>query len=80
MAAADEAWERAAEHALHVGDEAALFEILDWRAAAALFGPTPVSVAIARCREIHEQAQRQPGRGGPDPASDGRAARDGRRA
>ena len=60
MAAADEAWERAAEHALHVGDEAALFEILDWRAAAALFGPTPVSVAIARCREIHEQLNGSP--------------------
>ena len=37
---ADEAWCRAAEHARRAGDQAALFEILDWRASAALFGPT----------------------------------------
>jgi tetratricopeptide (TPR) repeat protein len=60
LARADEAWERAAEHALHLGDEAALFEILDWRGAAALFGPTPVPEAIARCREIHEQLSGSP--------------------
>ena len=60
LARADEAWQRAAEHAQHVGDQAALFEILDWRGAAALFGPTPVPEAIARCREIHDQVSANP--------------------
>jgi DNA-binding SARP family transcriptional activator/predicted ATPase len=60
LARADEAWERAAEHALRVGDRAAVFEILDWRGAAALFGPTPVPEAISRCRAIHEQMSGNP--------------------
>ena len=59
-ARADEAWRRAAEHARRAGDEAALFEILDWRATAALFGPTPVPAAISRCREIQEQVRSSP--------------------
>ena len=61
-ARADEAWRRAAEHARRAGDEAALFEILDWRATAALFGPTPVPAAIGRCREIQEQVRSSPSR------------------
>ncbi|MEA2418727.1 MAG: hypothetical protein QOE60_933, partial [Thermoleophilaceae bacterium] len=60
LASADEAWERAAQHARNVGEEAALHEILDWRGAAALFGPTPVPEAIARCREIHDQVSANP--------------------
>ena len=59
-ARADEAWSRAAEHAQRAGDEAALFEILDWRATAALFGPTRVPDAIGRCREIQEQVRGSP--------------------
>jgi DNA-binding SARP family transcriptional activator len=59
-ARADEAWQRAAKHARRANDEAALFGILDWRAAAALFGPTPVPAAIARCQEIHEQVRSSP--------------------
>ena len=59
-AAADEAWQRAAEHARRAGDEAALFEILGWRASEALFGPTPVPAAIARCRQICDQVQGSP--------------------
>ena len=55
LARADEDWERAAEHARQADDQPALFEILGWRASAALFGPTPVSEGIARCREIQEQ-------------------------
>jgi predicted ATPase len=57
LASADEDWQRAAEHARRADDELALFEILGWRASAALFGPTPVPEGIARCREIQEQVR-----------------------
>jgi DNA-binding SARP family transcriptional activator len=59
-ARADDAWRRAAEHARRANDEAALFEILDWRASEALFGPTPVPAAIERCRQIHQQVRGSP--------------------
>ena len=52
---ADDAWQRAAEHARRAGDERELFEILGWRASAAVFGATPVDVAIRRCEEIRGQ-------------------------
>jgi predicted ATPase len=57
---ADDAWCRAAEHARRAGDQAALFDILDWRASAALFGPTPVPAAIAVCQEIHAEVRTSP--------------------
>jgi DNA-binding SARP family transcriptional activator len=60
VARADEAWRRAAEHARRAGNEPALFEVLDWRAAAAVFGPTPVSEAIDLCEELHEQVRSSP--------------------
>ena len=60
IADADEAWRGAAEHAERAGDEAALFTILDWRAAVALFGPTPVPEAIARCHEMRERMAASP--------------------
>jgi tetratricopeptide (TPR) repeat protein len=60
VAAADEDWCRAADHAARAEDEPAIFEILDWRASAALFGPTPVPQAIARCREICERVSDSP--------------------
>jgi tetratricopeptide (TPR) repeat protein len=53
--AADEAWQRAAEHASAAGEERELFEILGWRASAAVEGPTPVDVAIRTCTEIRDQ-------------------------
>jgi DNA-binding SARP family transcriptional activator/tetratricopeptide (TPR) repeat protein len=59
-AAADEAWARAADLAERAGDEAALFEILDWRASVALFGPAPVPDAIARCEAIRERLSANP--------------------
>jgi DNA-binding SARP family transcriptional activator len=59
-AAADEDWRRAGEHAARAGDEAALLEIADWRASAALLGPLPVPDAIARCRELGEQVAASP--------------------
>ena len=38
---ADEAWRRAATHARAAGEERELFEILGWRASAAVVGPDP---------------------------------------
>jgi DNA-binding SARP family transcriptional activator len=57
---ADAAFGRAAEHARSAGDQAALFEILGWRASAALFGPTPVAEGIRLCDEIREQVRASP--------------------
>ena len=60
VAAADEAWRRAAKHARRAGDERELFEILGWRASAAVWGPTPVTEAISRCRKLREQVRASP--------------------
>jgi len=60
VAAADEAWRRAAEHARRAGDERELFEILGWRASAAVFGPTPVAEAIGRCTKLQDQVRASP--------------------
>ena len=49
VAEADESWCRAAECARRAGDERELFNVLGWRAMAAVFGPTPVDAAIKRC-------------------------------
>ena len=57
---ADEAFGRAAEHARCAGDQAALFELLSWRASGALFGPTPVPDGIRLCEEIREQVRASP--------------------
>ena len=57
---ADEAWQRAAAHAQADGDERSLFEILTWRASAALYGPTPVRAAIETCTAILEQVRTNP--------------------
>ena len=56
-ARADDAWRRAAGHAERAGDERELFDILCWRASAAVFGPTPVPEAIRRCEEIRERVR-----------------------
>jgi DNA-binding SARP family transcriptional activator len=60
VAQADEAWEQAAEHARRAGDERELFEILGWRASAAVFGPTPVDEAIERCSKLRRQVAGSP--------------------
>ncbi len=57
---ADEAMRGAAEHARSAGDQAALFELLGWRASAALFGPTPVGEGIRLCHDIREQVRTSP--------------------
>jgi ATP/maltotriose-dependent transcriptional regulator MalT len=51
---ADDAWRRAAGLARRARDERELFDVLGWRASAAVFGPTPVPEAIRRCTEIRE--------------------------
>ncbi len=58
--AADEAWRHAGLHARRAGDERELFEILGWRASAAVFGPTPVPEAIRRCERIRERVASSP--------------------
>jgi DNA-binding SARP family transcriptional activator/tetratricopeptide (TPR) repeat protein len=60
IAAADDAWRRAAEHARRAGDDRELFEILGWRASAAVFGPLPVAEAIRRCTGLREQVRDSP--------------------
>jgi len=60
VARADEAWRRGAEHARGAGEQRELFEILDWRASAAVVGPTPVDEAIELCLEIREQVRSSP--------------------
>jgi len=57
---ADEAFRRAAEHARRSGDQAALFELLSWRASGALFGPTPVADGVRLCDDIREQVRSSP--------------------
>jgi predicted ATPase/DNA-binding SARP family transcriptional activator len=59
-AAADEAWSQAAVHARTAGEERMLFDILGWRASAAVFGPMPVSTAILHCEQIREQVESSP--------------------
>jgi class 3 adenylate cyclase/tetratricopeptide (TPR) repeat protein len=59
-AKADEAWRRGAEHARRAGERRELFEILDWRASAAVVGPTPVDEAIELCLDIREQVRSSP--------------------
>ena len=54
-AAAAEAWERAAAHAVRAGDEHARAEILTWIASSLWFGPTPVLEGIPRCEEIRAE-------------------------
>jgi DNA-binding SARP family transcriptional activator/tetratricopeptide (TPR) repeat protein len=57
---ADRDWKRAAEYAERAGNTRELFEILCWRASAAVFGPATVKAAIARCNEIRDQVASSP--------------------
>jgi class 3 adenylate cyclase/tetratricopeptide (TPR) repeat protein len=54
-ASADQAWERAAEHARQAGDERGWSETLSWLASSAHAGPLPVDPAIERCESIRSQ-------------------------
>ena len=57
---ADEAWVNAAECARRAGDARDLFDILGWRATAAVHGPTPVAEAIRRCEEFRRSVAASP--------------------
>jgi tetratricopeptide (TPR) repeat protein len=53
--AAEDAWQRAAEHARRANDRRQLTEILGWLASAALWGPTPASEGIRRCEDYLDE-------------------------
>jgi tetratricopeptide (TPR) repeat protein len=57
---ADEAWREAAESARRAGDQRELFEVIGYRALAAVLGPLPVDEAIRRCEEFGELVRASP--------------------
>jgi DNA-binding SARP family transcriptional activator/predicted ATPase len=54
-AAAEYAWQRAADYARKVNDRRQLAEILSWLASAALWGPTPAPEGIQRCKDYLDE-------------------------
>ena len=56
-AGADDAFRRAAQSATRDRER---FEVVGWRALAAVMGPTPVDEAIARCEQLREQVLSSP--------------------
>ncbi len=59
-AAAEEAWQRAAEYARQASDRRQLAEILGWLASAALWGPTPAAEGIQRCQDYLDEIGNHP--------------------
>jgi DNA-binding SARP family transcriptional activator len=59
-AAAEEAWQRAAEYARRVNDRRQLAEILGWLASAALWGPTSAAEGIRRCEDYLDEIGNHP--------------------
>jgi predicted ATPase len=59
-AAAEEAWQRAAEYARRANDRRQLTEILGWLASAALWGPTPASEGIRHCENYLDEVGNHP--------------------
>jgi len=59
-AAAEDAWQRAAEYARRVNDRRQLTEILGWLASAALWGPTHAPEGIRRCEDYLKEAGNHP--------------------
>jgi class 3 adenylate cyclase/tetratricopeptide (TPR) repeat protein len=57
FAPAEEAWERAIEHAQRAGNRREALEGVSWAAAAVWLGPTPAEEGIRRSRELFERAQ-----------------------
>jgi DNA-binding SARP family transcriptional activator len=57
---ADQAWCEAADSARRAGDQHSLFEVIGWRALAAVLGPTPVDEAILQCEEFGELVRASP--------------------
>ena len=59
-AAAEQAWQHAAEYARRVNDRSQLTEILMWLASAALWGPTPAPDGIRRCEDYLDETGNHP--------------------
>jgi DNA-binding SARP family transcriptional activator len=59
-AAAEEAWQRAAEYARRAHDRQRLAELLGWLASAALWGPTPAAEGIRRCEDYLDEIGNHP--------------------
>jgi tetratricopeptide (TPR) repeat protein len=59
-AAAQDAWQHAAEYARRVNDRRQLTEILGWLASAALWGPTPATVGIRQCEDYLDEIGNHP--------------------
>ena len=59
-AAAENAWQCAAEYARRANDRRQLTEILGWLASAALWGPTPAAEGIRRCEDYLEEIGNHP--------------------
>jgi DNA-binding SARP family transcriptional activator/class 3 adenylate cyclase/tetratricopeptide (TPR) repeat protein len=57
---ADGAWSEAAASARRAGDQRELFEVIGWRALAAVLGPTPVDEAIRRCEDFRKRVAASP--------------------
>jgi DNA-binding SARP family transcriptional activator len=60
VASADESWCESAESLRRARRRRELFEVIGWRALAAVLGPTPVDDAIARCEEFRELVHASP--------------------
>src|SRR5215831_740148 len=59
-AAAEYAWQRAADYARKVNDRRELADIVGWLAAAALWGPTPAPEGIQRCQDYLDEIGNHP--------------------
>src|SRR5215469_15510181 len=59
-AAAEHAWQRAADYARKVNDHRQLADIFSWLASAALWGPTPAPEGIRRCRDYLDEMGNHP--------------------
>jgi DNA-binding SARP family transcriptional activator len=59
-AAAEDAWQHAAEYARRAHDRRQLTEILGWLASAALWGPTPAPEGIRRCADYLDEIGNHP--------------------
>jgi DNA-binding SARP family transcriptional activator len=59
-AAAEDAWQRAAEYARRASDRRQLADILGWLASAALWGPTPAAEGIRRCESYLDEIGNHP--------------------
>jgi len=59
--AAEEAWQRAAQHARRANDRRQLADILGWLASAALWGPAPAAAGIRNCADYLAEIGNHPG-------------------